>query len=230
MGAGRRCDDLTPPPERPCHHDRAFSLCPCAYHIAGLYACTVPVVAGVTAAGTITRDIRGRERLALVHALAANDQTQDQLAERFGRHEQAIAQFSVRNRAEIAEARRAMAGEFSGLWIARKEARLAEYQQKYDDIDVTLSEHDETVRALLAGCEDKGERRRLFSSLLSHADVNRYVLTQLRILASTAEEMGHLPSRTPGEGPAQVQLRHEVVGVDLAAAMFDPRLDPVGAP
>jgi hypothetical protein len=181
----------------------------------------------VTVASTLTKDIRGRERLALVHALAANDQSADQLAEQFGRTEPTVHQFAMRNRAEIAEARRQMAGEFSGLWIARKEARLAEYQQKYDDIDVTLSEHDETVRALLAGAEDKAERRRLFSSLLSHADVNRYVLTQLRILASTAEEMGHLPSRTPGEGPAQVQLRHEVVGVDLAAAMFDPRLDPV---
>jgi hypothetical protein len=168
-------------------------------------------VAGVTSAGTVTKDIRGRERLALVHALAANDRTQDQLAEQFDRHEQAIAQFSVRNRAEIDEARRQMAGEFSGLWIARKEARLAEYQLKYDDIDV------------------KAERRRLFSSLLSHADVNRYTLTQLRILASTAEEMGHLPSRTPGEGPATVMLRHEVVGVDLSAAMFDPRLDPVSS-
>jgi hypothetical protein len=186
-------------------------------------------VAGVTSAGTVTKDIRGRERLALVHALAANDRTQDQLAEQFDRHEQAIAQFSVRNRAEIDEARRQMAGEFSGLWIARKEARLAEYQQKYDDIDATLSDHDDAVRALLEGAEDKAERRRLFSSLLSHADVNRYTLTQLRILASTAEEMGHLPSRTPGEGPATVMLRHEVVGVDLSAAMFDPRLDPVSS-
>jgi hypothetical protein len=176
------------------------------------------------------RDIRGRERLALVHDLAAADQTHDQLAEKYDRHSQAIAGFVMRNRAEIAEARRQMAGEFSGLWIARKEARIAEYQQKYDDLDVTLSEHDDAVRALLSVAEDKVERRRLFSALLSHADVNRYVTTQLRILASTAEELGHLPTRTPGEGPAAVMLRHEVVGVDLAAAMFDPRLDPVGAP
>jgi hypothetical protein len=130
----------------------------------------------VTVASTLTKDIRGRERLALVHALAANDQSADQLAEQFGRTEPTVHQFAMRNRAEIAEARRQMAGEFSGLWIARKEARLAEYQQKYDDIDATL---------------------------------------------------GHLPSRTPGEGPATVMLRHEVVGVDLSAAMFDPRLDPV---
>jgi hypothetical protein len=183
----------------------------------------------VTVASTLVKDIRGRERLALVHALATGDQTHDQLGEQFNRSEIAVHQFAVRNRAEIAEARRAMAGEFSGLWIARKEARLAEYQQKYDDIDATLSEHDDAVRALLEGTDDKGERRRLFASLLSHPDVNRYVTTQLRILASVAEEMGHLPSRTPGEGPAQVLLRHEVVGVDLAAAMFDPRLDPVGA-
>jgi hypothetical protein len=32
--------------------------------------------------------------------------------------------------------------------------------------------------------------------------------------------MGHLPSHTPGEGPAPVILRHEVV-VDLNRELFD---------
>lgn len=178
-------------------------------------------------AGTITKDIRGRERLDLVHELATGDLSADALAEKYDRHVQTIKQFENRNRAEIDEARRGMAGEFSGLWITRKESRLAEYQQKYADIDAMFAEHNDAIRQLLETERDKHHRNRLFARLLNHADINRYTVTQLKILASAAEEMGHLPSRAPGEGPAAVMLRHEVVGVDLSAAMFDPRLDPV---
>jgi IS30 family transposase len=143
------------------------------------------------------KDIRGRERLSLVLDLAANDMPAQTLADKYGRHVQTIHTFMKRNRAEIEEARREMAGELSGLWVNRKAQRIAEYQQAYEDIEQLLD--DDT---------------------LTPADISRYIVTQLRILSRVADEMGHLPSRVPGEGPAAVMLRHEVLGVDLATALF----------
>lgn len=180
-----------------------------------------------------THDIRGHRRMALIRDIAANDESMAQLAAKYNRHPQAIYQFTARNRAEIDEARREMGSEFTGLWIARKESRIAEYQQKYEDLDTLLGDLASAIEELLYLREDPEsteEQRReaaekLEAHLADHPDINRYVQTQLKIMASVAEEMGHLPSRTPGEGPSPVVLRHEVVGIDMATAMFDPRFD-----
>lgn len=49
-----------------------------------------------------TPDIRGEQRTELINDLAQDALTHVQLGEKFGRHPQAIAQFAVRNRGEIA--------------------------------------------------------------------------------------------------------------------------------
>jgi hypothetical protein len=49
-----------------------------------------------------TPDIRGEQREELINDLARGDLTHAQLGEKHGRHPHAIAQFSVRNKAEIA--------------------------------------------------------------------------------------------------------------------------------
>jgi hypothetical protein len=54
----------------------------------------------MAAAGT--PDIRGEQREELVQDLAVGSLTHAQLAEKHSRHPQAIAQFAVRNKAEIA--------------------------------------------------------------------------------------------------------------------------------
>jgi hypothetical protein len=71
----------------------------------------------------------GLKRLEVMRALALGEESQSQIAERYGVSQPAIAQFKARYAAEIQEIRENMADEFAGLWITKKHNRLAMYEE-----------------------------------------------------------------------------------------------------
>lgn len=129
--------------------------------------------------------IRGRERLALVHDLAAGEISHERLGEKYGRATQTISNFSARNSREITEAREQMqgkiAGDMVGLWVAVKQNRVAEYQQYVEDLQELLEDPDldPTVRS-------------------------RYVDKVFKALHAVAEEVGELPTRIKYEPTPQM--------------------------
>ena len=98
--------------------------------------------------------------------LAAGEVTRAALARKYGISRAAVTQFAKRHRAEIDAIKAQLDDQFAGLWIARKENRLAQYQADYEASEQhDKSEHFEWIR----------------------------VRTQ--IMHQAAEELGQLPPR-----------------------------------
>jgi hypothetical protein len=127
-------------------------------------------------AGPNTPDIRGAQREELVQDLARGDLTHTQLAEKHGRHVQTIAQFSVRNKAEIAIVQaghnKALHERLAAIPIADQARRIAVNGLLRDD--------------LLAQLEDPN---------LGVVDRNRLTKTAMALNRAVAEEMGDLKAR-----------------------------------
>jgi hypothetical protein len=89
-------------------------------------------------------NIKGEQRQELVNDLAQGSLTHAQLAEKFDRHVQAIAQFAVRNRAEIAVIRagnnKALHERLAAIPIADKAQRIAVDQVLRDDLLLMLED------------------------------------------------------------------------------------------
>ena len=106
------------------------------------------------------------ERRQLCRELAEGEQTKAALGRKYGVTGQAIGAFGQRHRAEIDAIKAQLDDQFAGLWIARKENRLAQYQADYEASEQhDKSEHFEWIR----------------------------VRTQ--IMHQVAEELGQLPPR-----------------------------------
>lgn len=121
-------------------------------------------------------DIRGERREELVQDLARGDLTHTQLAEKYSRHVQAISQFSVRNRAEIAVIQaghnKALHERLSEIPIADQARRIAVNGLLRDD--------------LLEQLEDPN---------LAVVDRNRLTKTAMALNRAVAEELGDLRTR-----------------------------------
>src|SRR5215207_6979832 len=89
-------------------------------------------------AGPGTPDIRGEQREELVQDLALGSLTHAELAEKYGRHVQTIAQFSVRNKAEIAVVQaghnKALHERLAAIPIADQARRIAVNGLLRDDL------------------------------------------------------------------------------------------------
>jgi hypothetical protein len=120
-----------------------------------------------------TPDIRGSLRAELVRDLALGELTHPQLAEKYGRAQQSIANFSSRNSDAIRRAKQVQSDEYQGLSYAGKWERLAFREQLLLDINERLADPD-----------------------LSHTQRNRYSVTADKLLHSIAEERGQLPTRS----------------------------------
>lgn len=122
------------------------------------------------------RVIRGRKLYGLLRELAENELSQAKLAEKYGCSQGRVSQLKTEYADEIADMADDLEDLYRGLWIARKEERIAGY--------IRLAE------ALEADMEENG----LDSSLC-----RQYIAC----LKAVAEEMGQLPSRVVirHEGP-----------------------------
>jgi hypothetical protein len=118
-------------------------------------------------------DIRGERRSELIWDLAQGELTHAQLASKYDRHVQAIAQFAVRNRGEIAVVQagtnKALHERLAEIPIADKARRIAVDQVLRDD--------------LLSRLEDSDLDARLR---------NHYTKTIMALQRAVAEEMGDL--------------------------------------
>jgi hypothetical protein len=123
----------------------------------------------------------GRARLALIRDLALAEWSPRELADQLGLPQEDIAYFANEHADDIAEVRQALAGqlaiETAGLWIAKKQLRIAELQAEVERIDETLKELRED---------------REISWSRSHRDM---LHTKLAIFRQTADELGAYPQR-----------------------------------
>jgi hypothetical protein len=121
-------------------------------------------------------DIRGERREELVQDLARGDLTHTQLAAKYGRHPQAIAQLSVRNKAEIAVIQaghnKALHERLSEIPIADQARRIAVNGLLQDDILDQLDDPN-----------------------LDLVHRNRFTMTAMALNRAVAEEMGDLRTR-----------------------------------
>jgi hypothetical protein len=128
---------------------------------------------------------RGWTKHQLIHELAAQTKTISLLAKEYGVVHSGIINFRTRHAAEILAVQQNLADRFASIPLARKENRLAEYQQDIEDINALQQD--------APGAE----------------------LTRIKhnALKNMAEEMGHLPSKTNVQVNA-VQVTYAVEGVD----------------
>jgi hypothetical protein len=127
-------------------------------------------------AGPNTPNIRGEQREELVNDLARGELTHTQLAEKYGRYVQTIAQFSVRNKAEIAIVQaghnKALHERLAAIPIADQARRIGVNGLIRDD--------------LLDQLEDP---------TLDLVHRNRLTKTVLQLNRAVAEEMGDLRTK-----------------------------------
>lgn len=106
------------------------------------------------------------DRRTLCRELATGEMTRAALGRKYGVTGQAIGAFARRHAAEIADIKAALDDAFAGLWIARKEARIAQHQADYE----------------AAEGNEKG-------------DHHEWIKARTAILHAVAEELGQLPPR-----------------------------------
>lgn len=86
---------------------------------------------------------RGRARLTLIRDIAMGEWSNRELADQVGVTTEAIAAFAAEHADEISEVRAALAGqlaiETAGLWVTKKQNRLAEMQQDIEDCEAILN-------------------------------------------------------------------------------------------
>ncbi len=142
-----------------------------------------------------TPNIRGEQRSELINDLAAGSLTHTQLGAKFGRHPQAIAQFAVRNRAEIAVVQagnnKALHERLADVPISDKARRVAVYGLLRDD--------------LLDRLEDPGLEARLRNS---------YTKTCMALQRAVAEEMGDLRSRIDVTATKSLLTDFDIIDLD----------------
>lgn len=142
--------------------------------------------------------IRGRVKLALIRDLAMGEHAYATLAQRYGLTHDQVQDFSHTYADEIGEVSQALSGhlqlETAGLWVAKKNERLAEYQQEIEDITQAIND-----------LRDAG-----IPWSRAHRDMIR---TRLDIYRQAADELGAYPQRqqAPQRQGAQV---HYVIETD----------------
>lgn len=98
------------------------------------------------------------------------------ICEKWGVSMNALERFKTKFRAEIEEMKRSVEEEMHGLWIARKRARIEEYEQTFEDLDAAVQE-------LLTG-----------GGVITAADA-ALIKEKRGVLRAVAEELGQLPNR-----------------------------------
>lgn len=127
---------------------------------------------------------RGANRYNLIHSIAGGE-TVANLARRYNVTTSAISQFKTRHADEIAAAQANIEDKLIGLWAAKKEARIAVYQQQIEDV-----------------------------ALLENIAPPEMVARAQVALKAIAEEMGHLSARVAIQGDMGVQVSYTMNGVD----------------
>lgn len=96
---------------------------------------------------------RGRSRLALIRDLAMGEWTDASIAQSIGVPYDVIVDFRLTYETEINEVRLSLANqlaiESAGMWISKRQNRIAEMQEDYEDIDLVLAVMRENTKVHL---------------------------------------------------------------------------------
>lgn len=141
---------------------------------------------------------RGRARLALLKDLALGEWSDAAIAQSVGVPTEIITDFRLTYENEISEVRAALAGrlavESAGLWISKRQNRLAELQQDFEDIDIVIDQMRENTSAFnlkLAEGTDNWKDGDAFdvNMLLGSRRHQNLLRSKLAILKSAADEL-----------------------------------------
>lgn len=145
---------------------------------------------------------RGRGRLSLIRDLAMGEWSASELAHQLGLPKEDIDAFAKVESEAISEYKLVLAGklaeETAGLWITKKQNRMAELQAEYEDVDEAL------VERRAAG----------FSWSTHHKDMIR---AKLNILRAVAEELGAYPQRSEQPANTGNVVHYLIEGEDMEA-------------
>jgi hypothetical protein len=162
-----------------------------------------------------------RTRIALIYDLAVGELSHRALAKKYGvASSGAISDFKKRHADEIEHQRQHLADKFALLWIAQKEARLAEYQDEAQMMN-ELADRVVSGQGVIVGVEGADGRNVLDADELEDGPVTdasgsiaRLMRARDRALRSVAEELGQLPNRTTIQ-LGDTTIRHVIEGVDI---------------
>jgi len=139
---------------------------------------------------------RGRARLALLRDLALGEWSDASIAQSVGVPTEIISDFRLTYSQEISEVRAALAGklaiESAGLWISKRQNRLAELQQDYEDIDLVIDVMRENVDQLkhVSGADDiKSGDRFDMNMLLGSRRHQNLLRAKISILKAVSDEL-----------------------------------------
>lgn len=163
----------------------------------------------MTAPAKPRQAIVGYIRMELLHGLVRGEKRSD-LAKRVGLTADAVAKFHRREAATIQALSEELANEFTGLWIAEKRNRLAEYQADVEKINDMLAEGAQIRAEYEFGDDDEVKEVKI-----TDTGATALMRTKARILHNVAEEMGQLPARTNVQVLQPTQVVYHVSGVDL---------------
>lgn len=152
---------------------------------------------------------RGRARLALLKDLALNEWSDAAIAQSVGVPTEIITDFRLTYENEISEVRAALAGrlavESAGLWISKKQNRLAELQQDFEDIDIVIDQMRENTQrfnlSLIDGTDNWKDGDAFDVNMLLGSRRHQNLLrSKLAILKSAADELA--PSKRDKDSEA----------------------------
>jgi hypothetical protein len=151
----------------------------------------------------------GRVARALARDLALTKLSQTALAEKYGVTQSSISEFKARRAEEIAAIAADADDQYAGIWIAQKEARLAELARLHD-IALTptpkVAPSGKIIREWVTDPETGVDTEVIVS------EVDGRLAAQ--VMKQAAEEMGQLPTRLQVSGDMSIKTNYTVEGVD----------------
>lgn len=147
---------------------------------------------------------RGRQRLSLIRDLAMGEWSHQSIAKKLGCSTQDVRDFAERYSNDIAEVRMALAGELAietaGLWITRRQNRLAEIQADFEEIEDVLDD----IRAGTYKATDNDGRN------LGSRRHRALVKAKLELLKAAADELSPR-NQTAGGSASDPNVVHYVI-------------------
>ncbi len=143
----------------------------------------------------------GRHARALARELALGNMSQASLAEKYGVSPSAISQFKAKHAEEIKAIAANADDEYAGMWIAQKQARLAEYERLHGLALTPTPKIDNKGGYVI----DRETGEQIYEVQLGEAR---------QIMKNAAEEMGQLPNRLQIQGDMQTTTTYRFEGVE----------------
>jgi hypothetical protein len=162
---------------------------------------------------------RGRARMALLRDLAMGEWDDESIAASANTTISFIREFRLMYEDEISEVRAALAGqlaiESAGLWISKRQNRLAEMQTDFEDIDLVIEVMRRNTRDHLTDTVDGSDsmaRGDAFDAnmLLGSRRHQNLLRSKLAILRAAADELSPRNNSKEAEQDASNTIRYVI--------------------